>query len=79
MRAVLTGRLPGAKDRDRFLPAEVTVRDGQIQVDPILPAGSHDVAASARGTALVRIHAGAEPSEPGAPCEILPLSGWPLS
>ena len=71
---VLAGEAPGARDRDRFLPAEIESRDGRLLVRPVSPKGSHDQAAYARGTALIRIPAGASPAEPGAPCEILPIA-----
>jgi molybdopterin molybdotransferase len=72
----LEAPLPGAKSRDRFLTAEVRFADGRILVTPIDAKGSHDLAAFACGTALVRIPAGAPPSGPGDPCEILPLADW---
>lgn len=70
---ILAAPLPGAGPRDRFLPAEVEPRDGVLYVTPAPPKGSHDLAAYARGTALVRVRAGAAPAAPGAPCEVLPL------
>jgi molybdopterin molybdotransferase len=76
LRGRLVGPLPGAKGRDRFLPAEVGFREGRIDVRPVVPQGSHDVAAYGRGTALVRIPARSEPAEPGAECEVLPLGDW---
>ena len=74
--ARLAASLPGAKARDRFLSAEVSFHDGQILVTPFDPRGSHDLNAYARGTALVRIRAGAAPAEPGDSCEVLPLADW---
>lgn len=67
----LAAPLPGAGPRDRFLPAEVETRDGRLLVTAHPPKGSHDLAAYARGTALVRVRAGAEPKEAGAECEVL--------
>jgi molybdopterin molybdotransferase len=72
----LVADLPGARDRDRFLPAEVTLDDGSIRVRPIVPVGSHDLTASARGSALVRVRAGASPAAVGDSCEIVPLADW---
>ena len=72
----LTAALPGARDRDRFLPAEVGFADAALQVRPVSAVGSHDLSASAQGAALVRIHAGASPAGPGDRCEILPLGDW---
>ena len=69
----LAAPLPAARGRDRFLPAEVVVEDGRLLVTPVPPKGSHDLAAFARGTALVRIRAGAEPAPAGAGCEVLAL------
>ncbi len=74
--AELAASLPGAGGRDRFLPAEVTFAAGTIRATPVLPRGSHDLAAFARGTALVRVRAGAPSAPAGAPCEILPLADW---
>lgn len=69
----LTAPLPGSKSRDRFLPAEVEVKDGRLIVTPRSPKGSHDLAAFGVGTALVRVRGGAEPADPGAGCEVLLL------
>ncbi len=69
----LAAPLPGARDRDRFLPAEVDTTARPAAVRPVPPAGSHDLMAYARGTALVRVPAGADPARPGDPCEYLPL------
>jgi len=75
--ATLAAPLPGAAAaRDRFLPAEVAwgaAPGGGPLVRPLPPKGSHDLAAYARGTALVRVRAGAPPAPAGARCEILPL------
>jgi molybdopterin molybdotransferase len=75
--ATLEAPLPGAAAaRDRFLPAEVAwgaAPGGGPLVRPLPPKGSHDLAAYARGTALVRVRAGAPPAPAGARCEILPL------
>ncbi|HJX28087.1 MAG TPA: hypothetical protein VJ885_09250, partial [Thermoanaerobaculia bacterium] len=59
--------------RDRFLPAGVEIRDGVLHAAPFQPKGSHDLAAFARGTALVRVRAGAAPAPAGAACEVLLL------
>jgi molybdopterin molybdotransferase len=69
----LAAPLPGARGRDRFLPAEIELRDGVLHVKPVVPRGSHDLAAYARGTALVRAQAGAPAAPAGAGCEVLPL------
>jgi molybdopterin molybdotransferase len=74
--ATLAAPLPAAAGRDRFLPAEVAwgaAPDGGPLARPLPPKGSHDLAAYARGTALVRVPAGAPPAPAGARCEILPL------
>jgi molybdopterin molybdotransferase len=73
LRGVLDAPLPGAGPRDRFLPAEVAAREGTLRVTPFPPKGSHDLAAYARGTALVRVRAGAAPATAGAACEVLLL------
>jgi molybdopterin molybdotransferase len=72
----LSAALPAARDRDRFLPAEVAFAGGSLSVEPITSRGSHDLAAFARGTALVRVRAGSPPARPGDPCEVLPLADW---
>jgi molybdopterin molybdotransferase len=75
--ATLAAPLPGGTAaRDRFLPAEVAwsaAPDGGPLARPLPPKGSHDLAAYARGTALLRVRAGAPPAPAGARCEILPL------
>ncbi len=70
----LTAPAPGAKGRDRFLPAEVEIVDGTLRARPIAPRGSHDQAAYARGTALLRIPAHAAPAVAGDPCELVPFA-----
>ncbi len=77
LRARLAAPLPGAKGRDRFLPAEIRFDDGHIVAWPIDPQGSHDLAAYARGTALVRVPAGSTPTPAGGSCWVLPLVDWP--
>jgi len=69
----LSAPLPGAGPRDRFLPAEVETRDGDLLVTPFLFQGSHDLAAYARGTGLVRVRAGAKPAGAGEGCEVMML------
>src|SRR6185436_12848903 len=58
-RDALTGTLdaplPGGGKRDRFLPASLATRDGELRVTPVSPRGSHDLAAFAQGTGLLRI------------------------
>lgn len=74
--AELAAPLPAGKGRDRFLPAEVEVDAGTIRAAPVSPVGSHDLGAYARGTALVRVPADAEPRSAGDRCEVLPIAGW---
>ena len=77
LRGELAAPLPaGKKDRDRFLAAEVAFPGGRLRVTPIPPLGSHDLAAYARGSALVRIPPGSPQRAPGEECEILPLVDW---
>jgi molybdenum cofactor synthesis domain-containing protein len=73
----LTAPLPAARDRDRILPARVRFDHGQLLVEPLVPVGSHDLAAYAHGTALVRAPAGSPARAAGEPCSILPLANWP--
>lgn len=77
LRGRLATPLRGARDRDRFLPAEVRFDDGVLAVSPAPPRGSHDNAAYARGTALVRVPSGQAPRRVGEECEVLPLFDWP--
>ncbi len=72
----LTAPAPAARDRDRFLPAAVAFRGGGLAVSPVVPRGSHDLDAYARGTALLRRRAGSPAASAGAPCEVLPLADW---
>ncbi|HEX9942688.1 MAG TPA: gephyrin-like molybdotransferase Glp [Thermoanaerobaculia bacterium] len=67
----LAAPLPGAGPRDRFLPAAAEARDGGLRVIPFPPKGSHDLAAYARGNALVRVRAGAGTAGVGEGCEVL--------
>lgn len=73
----LTAPLPASKGRDRFLTAEVEFKDGRLLVAPMSPKGSHDLAAFARGTGLVRVRANSPEAQPGQTCEFLPLVDWP--
>jgi molybdopterin molybdotransferase len=76
LEAELAAPLPGAKGRDRFLPATVRFAGGRILATPHPPVGSHDLAAYACGTGLVRIPAHSEPRPPGERCQLLPLGEW---
>lgn len=69
----LAAPLPGTGPRDRFLPAAIETRGGEILVTPFPPKGSHDLAAFAQGTALVRVPAGSGPAKAGERCEVLML------
>jgi molybdopterin molybdotransferase len=71
--ATLAAPLPGAGARERFLPAEIEVRGGEVFATPAPPKGSHDLAAYARGTVLVRVPAGSAPQAAGGRCEVLPI------
>jgi molybdopterin molybdotransferase len=64
----LAGSLPGAKDRDRFIPARLVGGTGGALLEPIAAQGSHDMNAFARADALVRVVAGSEPRAAGDPC-----------
>jgi molybdopterin molybdotransferase len=74
--ARLAGPLPGAKGRDRFLPARLTASEGLLEADPLAPRGSHDLTAWARGDALVRVPAHSTPRGSGEICEVLPTTWW---
>jgi molybdopterin molybdotransferase len=70
---VLEAPVPGAGPRDRFLAAAVEAHGGELRVKPFPPRGSHDLAAYARGTALVRVRPGAPPARAGERCEVMLL------
>jgi molybdopterin molybdotransferase len=70
---ILTAPLPGAGARDRFVAADVEIQNGTLRVTPHPPKGSHDLAAYAHGTGLVRVRAGAAPAPAGAACEVMTL------
>jgi molybdenum cofactor synthesis domain-containing protein len=72
----LSSPLPAARDRDRILPARVRFDHGHLLVEPLVPVGSHDLAAYAQGTALVRAPAGSPARAAGEPCSVLPLANW---
>ncbi len=76
LEAELAGPLPAAAGRDRFLPARVSFIAGRIRALPESPQGSHDLAAYALGTALVRVRAGSPARAAGERCELLPLADW---
>ncbi len=76
LRGELAAPLPGARDRDRFLPAEARFVEGGLRVTPLAPRGSHDLVTLARGNALVRIRPGSAELAAGGECEILPLADW---
>jgi len=69
----LSGPAPGAKGRDRFLPARHTIEGGEVLAAPLAAKGSHDLHAFAGATALLRIPAHSAPADAGAPCQVLPL------
>jgi len=77
MTGELADSLPGAKGRDRFFSAQVRFENHRVLVTPQPARGSHDLAAFARGSALVRVAALAEPAVAGDRCQILPLADWP--
>jgi molybdopterin molybdotransferase len=74
--APLAAGKTGPAARDLFLPAAVAFGGGRLRVTPVRPVGSHDLGAYGRGTALVRVRAGAPAREAGEPCEVLPLVDW---
>ncbi len=70
-------KLPGARDRDRFLSATAEANAGVLEVTPHRPAGSHDLRAYGRGNAIVRVRAHAAPQTAGD-CEVLTLPTFPF-
>jgi len=74
---VLAAPAPGARDRHRFLPAAVepaAAPGDPPRLAPLRLAGSHDLRAYARASALLWIAPGSPPAEPGDPCRYLPMS-----
>ena len=73
--ALLAGELaapcPGAKGRDRYLPARAELVDGVPRVTPLASHGSHDMSAPARGGALVLVPARSAPRQAGEACRVL--------
>ena len=67
----LAAPAPGAKDRHLFIPAEVDAEGGRLRVAPVRSRGSHDLAATARGTALLWVPPGMRPRKAGEPCSVL--------
>jgi len=67
-RGVLADALPGAKGRDRFIPARRAASVEGDSLHPISARGSHDMGAFARADALVRVPAGSAPRAAGEPC-----------
>jgi molybdopterin molybdotransferase len=71
----LAAPAPGAKGRDRFLPARVAVAGGRVLVTPLPSRGSHDMTAHAVAGALLLRPAGCAPAAAGEPCCLL-LASW---
>ena len=67
----LAAAAPGAKGRDRFLPATVDVAAGRLRVTPVSALGSHDMAAHAAAEVLLLRPAGCAPGAAGDPCRVL--------
>ena len=76
--AELGSPLPRTKGRDRFFNASLEIRDGKLVATPLVPRGSHDVAAFARGTGIVRARKLSPEIPAGTPCEVLPTGDWGL-
>lgn len=58
---------------DRFLPCRLGNENGTPVADLLSPRGSHDLAAFAGATGLVRLRPSDAACEAGAECEVLPL------
>ncbi|MGH7343164.1 MAG: molybdopterin-binding protein, partial [Candidatus Rokuibacteriota bacterium] len=69
----LAAPAPGAKDRHLFVPAEIEAGGGRLRVVPVPVRGSHDLAATARGSALLWVPPGMRPRKAGEPCSVLPF------
>jgi molybdopterin molybdotransferase len=70
---VLSAAAPGAKSRQRYVPARVQTADGRLEVTPLSPRGSHDMSAHARADALLFLPPNAAPAAAGEPCRVLLL------
>ena len=71
--AELTGELPGAKERARYLPVRLLRHDGRLLAGPATAKGSHDLPAYAAADALARVPPGSPPLPPGSAVEVLPV------
>lgn len=69
----LAAPAPGGKQRHLFVPAVVAPEAGRLLVTPVAVRGSHDLAATARGTALLSVPPGVRPRRAGEPCAVLPI------
>jgi molybdopterin molybdotransferase len=69
----LAAPAPGAKDRHLFVAAEIEAEGGRLRVVPVPSRGSHDLAAGARGTALLWVPPRMRPRKAGEPCSVLPI------
>ena len=75
LEAALDGTLPPTKGRVRFFNASIESRDGRLVATPLLPKGSHDVTAFARGNGLIRVPADSPAQETGGTCRVLLFGG----
>jgi molybdopterin molybdotransferase len=77
LHATARAPLPAAKSRDLFLPGIVDFdAAGPLGVRVATTQGSHDVAAYANGTVLVRVPRETPEQPAGSRCEVLPLVEW---
>ena len=76
--AELGSSMPRTKGRDRFFAATLENRDGKLIATPMVPRGSHDVAAFSRGIGIIRAPK-LQPEMPeGRSCRVLPTGDWGL-
>ncbi len=71
--ALLARDLPAGGARETYRDAILTNDGGLERVEPLVSAGSHDIAAHARANALIRVPANSGPRPAGSPVECLLL------
>ena len=71
--AELTSALPEGGARETYRDGRLSKAGTTLRVEPLVSAGSHDIAAHARADALIRIPAGGKPRAAGTEVECLLL------
>jgi molybdopterin biosynthesis enzyme len=74
--AVLANNAKGAKERESYLPAQLSINEnGQLLAEPLKWGGSSDFVAFARATALIILPADVKTKEAGSIVKIVRLPG----